>query len=126
MLLYLFLLIIPSFRVRAACTFLDHQACDEVCKTDSFWYGHCIGWDGFNFSCKCYEYEQPLDGKVCLTRQIGCSEKCKDQGSEGGFCFPQLDSRSNLRTACECFKKLQNVFFRRRKRQTFKYLRRRD
>ncbi|EGT54466.1 hypothetical protein CAEBREN_05269 [Caenorhabditis brenneri] len=116
--LFLFFALLLSwqpFRVRAACTFLDHQACDEVCKTDNFWYGHCIGWDGFNFSCKCYEYIAPLDGKICETRQMACSEKCKDQGSEGGFCYPQLDTRKSLRTACECFKKLQVL---RRKRRS--------
>lgn len=30
-------------------------------------------------SCKCYEYEQPLDGSICESRQLACSEKCKDQ-----------------------------------------------
>ncbi|CAI2334830.1 unnamed protein product [Caenorhabditis sp. 36 PRJEB53466] len=114
-LLFAFLLSWQPFRVRGACTFLDHQACDEVCKTDNFWYGHCMGWDGFNFSCKCYEYELPLDGSICEPRQLACSEKCKDQGSEGGFCFPQLDSRKQLRTACECFKMLQVL---RRKRRS--------
>uniref|UniRef100_A0A914S2A7 Uncharacterized protein n=1 Tax=Parascaris equorum TaxID=6256 RepID=A0A914S2A7_PAREQ len=54
------------------CDSSDHRACDEICKQDSFWYGHCITWDGRDFSCKCHEYRPPLDKTPCLERQQSC------------------------------------------------------
>ncbi|CAD6194024.1 unnamed protein product [Caenorhabditis auriculariae] len=102
--------------IRSSCTYLDHQACDELCKVDSFWYGHCAAWDGFDFRCKCFEYSAPLNGKICTSRQQRCTEKCRSQGSEGGFCYPQLDAEGKTsRTGCECFKQLPS-FVRRRRR----------
>ncbi|CAI4227060.1 unnamed protein product [Auanema sp. JU1783] len=99
----------------ASCTVLDHQACDELCKVDNFWYGHCSGWDGTDFSCKCFDYHAPLDGKMCQGKQRRCSRKCQAQGSEGGFCYPQRDVN---RTGCECFKALPPL--RRRRHVTYR------
>uniref|UniRef100_A0A1I7XE87 WSC domain-containing protein n=1 Tax=Heterorhabditis bacteriophora TaxID=37862 RepID=A0A1I7XE87_HETBA len=100
----------------AFCNVLDHQACDELCKVDNFWYGYCIAWDGKDFSCKCFDYHPPLDGKKCEGRQEHCSKKCLRGGSEGGFCYPQKDTEGRTnRTGCECFKELPPLL-RRRKR----------
>ncbi|VDN52464.1 unnamed protein product [Dracunculus medinensis] len=61
------------------CTLMDHQTCDELCKQDSYWYGHCASWDGRDFSCKCYDYKPPLDSTVCKPKQQSCNETCKKQ-----------------------------------------------
>ncbi|VDN07306.1 unnamed protein product [Thelazia callipaeda] len=66
--------------LKLGCNKLDHQACDELCKQDSFWYGHCTTWDGRDFSCTCYEYHLPLNGSLCNQMQ----KVCKD------YCFRQL------------------------------------
>ncbi|EPB68992.1 hypothetical protein ANCCEY_11918 [Ancylostoma ceylanicum] len=64
----LLLIVLASVaRVRGYCNVLDHQACDELCKVDNYWYGHCTAWDGKNFSCKCFEYVAPLDGTEVRT-----------------------------------------------------------
>ncbi|CAJ0581264.1 unnamed protein product, partial [Mesorhabditis spiculigera] len=111
-------LIVPLFLLlrmaSGLCGWLDHQTCDELCKGDSFWYGHCAGWDGQDFSCKCYEYKAPLDGDRCREKQQKCNKMCIKQGMEGGFCYPQRDTETTKnRTACECFKPLPQ--FRRRR-----------
>ncbi|CAJ0608298.1 unnamed protein product [Cylicocyclus nassatus] len=103
-------------RVRCYCNVLDHQACDELCKVDSYWYGHCTAWDGKNFSCKCFDYPSPLDGKSCIGKHSNCARKCKETGSEGGFCYPQRDRGSERRrTGCECFKDVPPLLKRRKR-----------
>uniref|UniRef100_A0A915B7S6 Uncharacterized protein n=1 Tax=Parascaris univalens TaxID=6257 RepID=A0A915B7S6_PARUN len=86
------------------CDSSDHRACDEICKQDSFWYGHCITWDGRDFSCKCHEYRPPLDKTPCLERQQSCSDGCKEQGLEGGYCYihtvPDIETGA---ADCKCF-----------------------
>ncbi|XGW12335.1 hypothetical protein V3C99_013218 [Haemonchus contortus] len=114
---FLPLLVICSLtsRTSAYCNTLDHQACDELCKVDNFWYGHCTAWDGKNFSCKCFDYVAPLDGSICTGKHAYCSRKCQETGSEGGFCYPQRDrGMERRRTGCDCFKDVP--LLRRRKR----------
>ncbi|GMT12943.1 hypothetical protein PFISCL1PPCAC_4240, partial [Pristionchus fissidentatus] len=107
--------------VRSSCTSIDHQACDELCKTDSFWYGHCIGWDGTDFSCTCFEYRAPLSGDACKPKQNECTLKCKETGKDGGFCYPRNDRGvERNRTGCECFKSLPQELLRRRRRHAMR------
>uniref|UniRef100_A0A0R3S411 Defensin-like protein n=1 Tax=Elaeophora elaphi TaxID=1147741 RepID=A0A0R3S411_9BILA len=61
---------------RLGCDLSDHQACDELCKQDSYWYGHCSTWDGRDFTCSCYQYKVPLDGNLCKQMQRICKEYC--------------------------------------------------
>lgn len=61
------------------CEKLDHTACDELCKADGFWYGHCSHWDGRDFQCTCYEYKKPLDPSICSDMQEQCLQECKDK-----------------------------------------------
>ncbi|RCN27372.1 hypothetical protein ANCCAN_26893 [Ancylostoma caninum] len=68
----------PQASRRGYCNVLDHQACDELCKVDNYWYGHCTAWDGKNFSCKCFDYVAPLDGTVCTGKHTHCARKCKE------------------------------------------------
>ncbi|CAJ0945944.1 unnamed protein product, partial [Mesorhabditis belari] len=102
-------------KIRSMCTWIDHQTCDELCKSDSYWYGHCAGWDGMDFSCKCFDYNPPLSGDRCKEKQKKCEKMCIKQGLEGGFCYPQRDNdlRTN-RTACDCFKALPPQLRRKR------------
>lgn len=58
------------------CNQMDHLTCDELCKSDSYWYGHCAYWDGTDFRCQCYEYNEPLKGSVCQNSQKYCMNIC--------------------------------------------------
>ncbi|KAJ1370591.1 hypothetical protein KIN20_032354 [Parelaphostrongylus tenuis] len=105
------ILLYCTIQTSAYCNLLDHQVCDELCKVDNYWYGHCTIWDGENFSCKCFDYLPPLDGSICRGKHPYCSRKCQEAGAEGGFCYPQRDNG----TGCDCFKD-ELALFKRRKR----------
>ncbi|KAH7727031.1 Protein F35C5.12 [Aphelenchoides avenae] len=88
------------------CEKLDHTACDELCKADGFWYGHCSHWDGRDFQCTCYEYKKPLDPSICSDMQEQCLQECKDKGLEGGYCYPHPSAAEPRGIAtCDCFEK---------------------
>jgi hypothetical protein len=74
-----------------SCLFHTHthklQACDELCKQSSHWYGHCDKWDGSMFSCTCFAYVAPLDGHVCSDKQTKCDSDCVDKGMVCCCCF---------------------------------------
>ncbi|KAK0395184.1 hypothetical protein QR680_001159 [Steinernema hermaphroditum] len=89
------------------CSTLDHQTCDELCKQDNYWYGHCTAWDGRDFQCRCYEYKSPADGSLCANQQRYCMDLCQRKGAEGGYCYPQPSAKSPRGTPkCQCFKAL--------------------
>uniref|UniRef100_A0A8R1TIV1 Uncharacterized protein n=1 Tax=Onchocerca volvulus TaxID=6282 RepID=A0A8R1TIV1_ONCVO len=68
------------------CNLSDHQACDELCKQDSYWYGHCATWDGRDFTCSCYQYKIPLNGSLCIEMQQTCNEYCINKYKYRTFC----------------------------------------
>ncbi|CAG9540832.1 unnamed protein product [Cercopithifilaria johnstoni] len=89
------------------CNLPDHQACDELCKQDSYWYGHCSTWNGRDFTCTCYQYKVPLDGSLCKEMQQMCKEYCTKKGLEGGYCYVYASWKApNGTTECECFEEL--------------------
>ncbi|VDM38299.1 unnamed protein product [Toxocara canis] len=93
-----------GFRFRYGCQSNDHRACDEICKQDSFWYGHCTAWDGRDFRCECHEYRPPLDKTPCIQKQHLCSDACKAQGLEGGYCYIHTVTNAETGAAdCKCF-----------------------
>ncbi|MFH4977206.1 hypothetical protein AB6A40_003915 [Gnathostoma spinigerum] len=100
-------LAMPS-RYRYGCTALDHQECDELCKQDSYWYGHCSSWDGRDFSCRCFDYKPPLRRSVCINRQEACEDECRSKGYEGGYCYVKkaLDVPEGVHV-CQCFEDLR-------------------
>ncbi|KAK0395183.1 hypothetical protein QR680_001159 [Steinernema hermaphroditum] len=94
-------------RAVVGCSTLDHQTCDELCKQDNYWYGHCTAWDGRDFQCRCYEYKSPADGSLCANQQRYCMDLCQRKGAEGGYCYPQPSAKSPRGTPkCQCFKAL--------------------
>ncbi|KHN84830.1 hypothetical protein Tcan_12732 [Toxocara canis] len=105
------ILILPEPLTRASnpngrygCQSNDHRACDEICKQDSFWYGHCTAWDGRDFRCECHEYRPPLDKTPCIQKQHLCSDACKAQGLEGGYCYIHTVTNAETGAAdCKCF-----------------------
>uniref|UniRef100_A0A914VZ07 Knottin scorpion toxin-like domain-containing protein n=1 Tax=Plectus sambesii TaxID=2011161 RepID=A0A914VZ07_9BILA len=90
------------------CHSYDHEACDEICKQDNYWYGHCAQWNGRDFQCKCVEYKQPLQGQVCGSKQRQCTDECFKSGHEfGGYCYPHPTSDTpNGDPRCRCFEEL--------------------
>uniref|UniRef100_A0AAF5PZ20 Uncharacterized protein n=2 Tax=Wuchereria bancrofti TaxID=6293 RepID=A0AAF5PZ20_WUCBA len=94
-------------RQRFGCNLSDHQACDELCKQDSYWYGHCSIWDGHDFTCSCYQYKMPLNGSICKRIQKICNEYCIKRGLEGGYCYVYASRTApNGTTECKCFEEL--------------------
>ena len=97
----------PKQQKDTGCLTPDHDACDEICKLDNFWYGHCEIWDGRNFGCHCFQYEHPLRGAVCSrSTHNNCANDCFKRGEiYGGFCYPHptLD-RPSGEPRCNCFK----------------------
>ncbi|VDN91814.1 unnamed protein product [Brugia pahangi] len=84
-----------------------HQACDELCKQDSYWYGHCSIWDGYDFTCSCYHYKIPLNGSICKRMQKICNDYCIKRGLEGGYCYVYASRTApNGTTECKCFEEL--------------------
>uniref|UniRef100_A0A7E4V5Q0 Defensin-like protein n=1 Tax=Panagrellus redivivus TaxID=6233 RepID=A0A7E4V5Q0_PANRE len=90
------------------CSAMDHAACDELCKTDYFWYGHCSAWNGVDFQCKCYEYRAPLNSIVCQNYKDYCNDFCQRKTKENGYCFPSKSTRDPRgEPQCMCFKVLE-------------------
>ncbi|KAE9553673.1 hypothetical protein FO519_003121 [Halicephalobus sp. NKZ332] len=93
------------------CAPVDHAACDEVCKTDGMWYGHCTSWDGVDFQCKCFDYTPPLNSIICKDYKEYCNTFCMKKSRQTGYCYPAPDLRDSRGVPqCQCFKDIPQEF----------------